>query len=157
MKTLLFSLALILSLNVFAQDKSKTPFLRVFNLDGKKIAKGRLVQVTDSTLTLRKNKETIDVIFSDIGIIKTKRSFGNNVLTGAGIGAGTVGLFGAISSPGSGYFSYGPGQGLGAGILIGAPFGAAAGGLLGLFKNRKTIEINGNEEQWKAFKNLFTP
>lgn len=156
MKTLLFSLALILSFNVFAQEKSKTPFLRVFNLDGKKIAKGRLVQVTDSTLTLRKNKETVNVIFSDVGIIKTKRSFGNNVLTGAGIGAGTVGLLGAVSSGDKGFFQYGPGQGLGVGILIGAPLGSAAGGLLGLFKNRKTIEINGNKEQWKAFKNLFT-
>ena len=37
MKTLLISLALILSFNVFAQDKSKTPFLRVFNLDGKNL------------------------------------------------------------------------------------------------------------------------
>lgn len=156
MKTLLFSLALILCFNAYAQDTSKAPFLRVRNLDGEKIAKGRLVQVTDSTLTLRKNKDTVEVVFRDIGVIKTKRSLGNNLLTGAAIGAGTFGLIGVTTSTDRGFLSHSPSQGLGAGILIGAPLGSAAGGIFGLFKNRKTYDINGNEEHWNAFKALFS-
>lgn len=157
MKTLLILLALILSFNAFAQDSSKAPFLRVFDLEGKKVAKGRLIQVTDSTLSLKNNRKTVDISFRDIGTIKTKHSIGNNFLTGAAIGAGAFGILGVTTSSNKGFLSHDPGQGLGAGILIGAPLGSAAGGVFGLFKDRKTIEINGNEEQWNAFKNLFTP
>ncbi|MBR9844993.1 MAG: hypothetical protein GYB35_02240 [Algicola sp.] len=155
MKILLLSLALILSANVFAQNTSKTPFLRVFNLEGKKIAKGKFVQVTDSTLSLRKNRKIIEISFRDIGVIKTKHSIGNNFLTGAAIGAGVLGAVLASSSTSSNN-SFGLDGSLGIGALVGAPLGSAAGGAVGLFKNSKTYEIHGDEVQWHAFKDIFT-
>jgi hypothetical protein len=158
MKTLFFLLALVLSVNAFAQEKSKskTPFLRVFNVEGKKIGKGRLVKATDSMLVLKRNKKTIEILVSTIGLIKTKRSFGNNVLTGAAVGVGTIGLIGVSGSSSSGFVSFSGTEGFAAGTLVGAPIGSVVGAVTGIFKNSKTYEINGSQEQWTTFKALFT-
>ena len=159
MKILLLSLALILSANVFAQNTSKTPFLRVFNLEGKKIAKGKLLQITDSTLTLKRNKKTSEVLFTDIGFIKTKRSFGHNIAIGTVIGAGTMTTISAVSedsSSSSNYINFSGGEGAIIGTLIGAPSGAFVGAITGLFKNSETFDIQGDQLKWNAFKALFS-
>ncbi len=158
MKTLIILLVLSLSLNCIAQDNSqpKKIFLRVFNAEGKKIAKGKLLHITDSTITLQRNKKTTEIVFEDIGIIKTKHSLGNNVLTGAVIGAGSIGILGAATSSDSGFVQYTGAEGFGVGSLIGAPLGEAAGAVTSIFKNVEVFEISGNIENWKTFKSLFS-
>ena len=158
MKTLLFSLTLVLSINSFAQKKTKTPFLRVFNLEGKKIAKGKLLRITDSTLHLKAKYKNEDIYFSDIGIIKTKRSVGNNIITGASIGGGTLFIIGAAAKTrsNSNSLTLSRGEGSIAGPIIGIPAGSLLGGVTSLFKKSKTFEINGNQEQWISFKTLFS-
>lgn len=158
MRILLLSFALILSCNVFSQNTSKTPFLRVFDLDGKKIAKGKLVQVTDSTLLLKKKKETIHISFQNIGFIKTKRSLGHKVGMGTVIGASTMATLFAISNSGSSsnFVSSSGASGLIVGSVVGAPSGALVGVISSIIKKPKMIQINGNKDQWQAFKDLFT-
>lgn len=155
MKTLIILLALSFSFNCFAQDQKQTKkiFLRIFNAEGQKIAKGKLLEITDSTLTLNRNKKTVKISYSDIGTIKTKRSFGNNVGVGTAIGAGSMALIGAAavdsnsnSLSGNGFWLSG---------LIGAPVGAVVGGVTGLLKKKELFEINGNQVLWETFKSAI--
>ncbi len=47
------------------------------------------------------------------------------------------------------------GEAAAAGALIGGTFGAGIGAFSLLFKNSKTIEINGDIEKWKVFKEMM--
>jgi RNase P/RNase MRP subunit p29 len=93
MKYLLFTIALFLCANITAQElpkKSKT-FVRVYNNQGEKIAKGKILDITDNSLTLKKGSNSITIPLSEIATLKTKRSNGNNVLFGA-VGGSLLGL-----------------------------------------------------------------
>ena len=94
------TLALISSSILYAQEtKNKAaPFVRVYDRNGEKISKGRIVSVTDTSLITGPREKPVNIGVSKIGFIKTKRSVGNNVLWGAAIGTG----FGAILGVASG-------------------------------------------------------
>ena len=88
----------------------------------------------------------------DIGSIKTKHAGGHNVLVGIGTGAITLSVIflasiekGALLAPQS------VGEAVSAGVLVGGFFGAIVGSISILFKNSKTIMINGDLQKWKAF------
>jgi len=142
-----------LSSTVSAQKKM---FVRVFDLSGKKVSRGHIVNITDSSLHLNvKKKGIVDLMATDIGKIKTKRSAGRNIGIGAlaGIGAGAV--IGEISGNGSSEDDI-SGLATPAGILVGAlfvgpPIGVAVGGITALFKNSKTFIVNGSMQNWKDF------
>ncbi|MBX3252807.1 MAG: hypothetical protein KF862_01600 [Chitinophagaceae bacterium] len=150
--TLLF-LGFVMS-TVNAQKKL---FVRVYDLNGKKITQGHVATVGDSALQLNiKKKGSVDLMVGNIGKIKTKRSAGRNIWIGAlaGIGAGAV--IGGVSGNGSSEDDPTSGLGTAAGILVGAlfigpPLGAAAGGITALFNNPKTFIVNGSVQEWKAF------
>ncbi|HSI69816.1 MAG TPA: hypothetical protein VK941_06275, partial [Gillisia sp.] len=70
-------------------------FIRVYDLHGKKISKGRIQSITNTTLYL-KGKQEIPV--DSIGMIKTKHSAGNDLLIGSVTGALIFSLFGMATS-----------------------------------------------------------
>lgn len=131
-------------------------FVRIYNLEGKKTDKGKVIAVTDSTLQLKRTKGIESINFNDIGMIKTKRSAGNNILMGSAIGATSMAIIGAASADESSWiFSYSAGEGAAAGAFLGGTAGAAVGGITILFKNSKTFTINGELQKWKEFQKMF--
>ena len=75
----------LLGTGLYSQSNSSKSnvFIRVYNLEGKKISKGHITFTNDSILELRKNGKIEQVNVKEIGKIKTKRSGGHNVLVGA--------------------------------------------------------------------------
>ncbi|MGZ5253781.1 MAG: hypothetical protein ACXWV4_05410, partial [Flavitalea sp.] len=145
---------ILISFSIYANAQIKK-FVRIYDSDGKKINKGLVVGTNDSSLQLLKNKDTLNLPISSFSSIKTKRSAGNNVLIGTFIGAGTFSVLGAASADEDAFFAYSAGNGAAAGALLGAPFGAAIGGITALFKKSRKFTINGNPDQWKAFQSYF--
>ena len=157
MKYLIVLLALNLCSSSLSQSKNDDTevFIRIYDLEGKKIYKGSVVSVSDSKLQISRSAEKIDIPVNSIGKIKTKRSSGHNVLVGTGIGSATFALLGALPNDDGGFVSggYSSGEGFAVGTIIGAPFGAAIGGITALFKKSETFIINGNEAKWREFMN----
>ena len=88
----------------------------------------------------------------DIGIIKTKRSTGNNVLIGAVGGAVIGGILGASSAdPNDPLIIYTSGDGALMGGFLGAVGGGGLGALTSLLKESETYIISGSEMNWKTF------
>lgn len=158
MKNLIVAITLILSSTVCAQNdfENTNIFVRVYDLQGKKIGKGKILSISDMSLQLYRKEASITVLLPDIGSIKTKHAAGNNVLVGAAIGATTLAILGAASAdPDAWLFAYTAGEGAAAGALLGGTAGAAVGGITILFKNSDSYEINGDTEKWKAFKEMM--
>ncbi len=155
MKTLIFSLIILFSssFHTFAQTNNSQPFIRIYDLNGKKINKGIVVSITDTSLELENNKGIQQIEIVDIGSIKTKHSTGNNVLWGSSIGAGALAIGGAATgSQDGGFLVWTPAEGAAAGLVVGAPLGAGIGALTSLFKKSDTYIINGQASNWDAFK-----
>ena len=100
MKNLIFAITLILSINVCAQNEFENTniFVRVYDLDGKKIGKGKILSILETSLQLYRKGESVKVMVNGIGSIKTKHSAGINVLVGAAIGATTMAILGAATA-----------------------------------------------------------
>jgi hypothetical protein len=148
MKIIIAVLLMLFSLAVAAQHFS---FIRVYNKAGKKINKGTIISITDSSLVLKQGYKTIDILATDIGYIKTKHSEGNNILVASSVSAGILAIFLAATAEPNKMLGYSAGTGAAIGIISGAPLGAVMGGITILFKNSKTFIINGDIHQWKKF------
>lgn len=158
MSLIMLSMALIISLTANCQKstEAKKTFIRVYDLNEKKINKGHIVFLNDSILGFKKNNQLVVLKFNNIGLIKTKRSAGNNVLTGASIGAATGAILGITTAdPDAWIYGYTAGEGAAYGIISGGVSGAAIGGITILFKNSKTFIINGDESNWKSFMQII--
>jgi len=145
-------------IEVFSQNetKNKKLFVRVFDFEGKKIGKGYVAKVTDSTLELSRSNEYLSISLKDINYIKTKRSTGSNALIGSIAGATTLGVLGAATAdPDAWIFGYTAAEGASAFGLVGAIGGGAIGGLTSVFKNSKTIKIEGDKEKWELFRKII--
>jgi hypothetical protein len=130
---------------------SSNRFVRIYNLEGRKVEKGNMVSVNDSALQVVKvNGEVKTISYQDIGVIKTKRSAGNNVLKGA-VGGLVVGGIVLAASAGSSNGIYTAGDGALAGMVFGLPLGTAIGGITILFKGSKKFQVDGNINRWKEF------
>ncbi|MGZ5246897.1 MAG: hypothetical protein ACXWV5_07635, partial [Flavitalea sp.] len=129
---------------------------RVYDNNGKHIAKGHVVNTTDSSLFLRVKKDTVQLFLNDFGSIKTKRSAGNNVIIGTFAVSGLFAIIGAASSDPEAYLGDTPASSAALGAIAGLPLGAAAGGLSALFKNSKTFIINGNPKHWGNFQSYVS-
>ena len=150
---------LLLSSNLFSQESTRTKklFVRVYDLEGKKIGKGHIVSLADSILQLKRGAKSVQFNVKDIGIIKTKRSAGHNILIGTAIGATTFAILGAASAdPDAWIFAYTAAEGAAAGALVGSLGGAAIGGASVAFKKSLTYPIDGNMDKWKIFMEDFT-
>ncbi|WP_223552282.1 hypothetical protein [Aestuariivivens sp. NBU2969] len=158
MKNLIFAITLILSINVCAQNEIENTnvFVRVYDFQGKKIGKGKILSISETSLQLYRKGESVKVMVNGIGSIKTKHSAGNNVLVGAATGATTMAILGAATAdPDAWIFAYTAGEGAAVGALLGGTAGAVSGGISILFKNSKSYDINGDMEKWKAFKEMI--
>ncbi len=152
MKFLFFTLALISCSILYAQKpKNKAAlFVRVYDLNGNKISKGRIANLTDTSMVAGPREKPVNIEVKRIGFIKTKRSTGNNILWGAAIGAGTGVILGLASGGESEWWGKGEGAG-GFGLFFGA-IGAGIGAITAIFKKPKTFPIDGDVSKWKAFK-----
>lgn len=158
MKTLIFIITLILSINVCAQNEFENTdvFVRVYDLQGKKIGKGKILSISETSLQLNKKGNSLTVPLANIGSIKTKHSGGNNVLIGAATGAAVMAVLGAATAdPDAWILGYTAGEGAAAGAILGGTAGVAIGGITILFKNSKSFEINGELEKLLAFKEMI--
>ena len=151
-------LVLVLFANVNAQKEtiSNGMFVRVYNLNGEKISKGKLFDISDTLLTLEHNSKFNNLDPKKIGYIKTKRSAGHNILIGSAIGTATGAILGAASAdPDAWIFGYTAAEGATGFGLAGALGGAAVGGISIAFKNSETFTINGEQQRWIAFKQMI--
>jgi outer membrane lipoprotein SlyB len=154
-------LTLIFNNVVFAQNKTTADnlFVRVYNLEGVKISKGEVLSVSDTLLQLNRKGLLITINYQDIGMIKTKRSEGNNILVGSVIGASAGAITGAIigieTAEPDEWFGFTEEEGAAIGFILGVPAGAAIGAAIGgitlLFKKSKTFFVNGDILKWKLF------
>jgi outer membrane lipoprotein SlyB len=152
-KISVFVISLIFCANLFAQNEtaSHNVFVRVYDLQNKKIGKGKILAITESSIQLIRGRKKIDTIpASNIGLIKTKRSGGHNVLLGAAAGAVIIGVSIASDTNEDNAFFSVEGDILG-GAIMGGTVGVVLGGITGLSKNVVTYEINGEMAKWKAF------
>ena len=139
-----------------ALEAQKPEFIRVFNSEGKKIAKGRIFFATDSTVVLFSKNDTTELNVSEIYAIRTKRSAGHNILVGASIGAVVVAIPTAVTAnPDDWFLGYTAGEGILIGTLMGAPAGAIVGGISTLFKKSAYLIIDGDYAQWSKFINAL--
>ncbi|WMI65999.1 hypothetical protein RBH94_02300 [Aestuariibaculum sp. YM273] len=159
MKKVILLLVLLISINLSAQQDNVTKklFVRVFNIDGKKIGKGHIYLINDSLLVLSKSKKLNELYLKDIHKIKTKRSGGHNILIGATSGVIAGVILGSVNPPtdsSGGTFTWAGGSSgdeLASGVTIGAISGTIIGAISGLFKNQKTFTIQSNPEKWNGF------
>ena len=79
--TLIFCIAIIFSVNAYSQEEGKryNPFIRVYSIEGKKIAKGHIAFINDSILGLKNGDKLIELGIDELGRVKTKKSAGHNV------------------------------------------------------------------------------
>ncbi|NNK83355.1 MAG: hypothetical protein HKO92_09540 [Flavobacteriaceae bacterium] len=162
MRTIIFILTIILSTSLYTQTENpvKSIFLRVYDINGKKIAKGRVLSINDSIIHLNRGKKSFKISMSNIGKIKTKRSAGHNILVPAAVGATTLGAIMAKPIDGDNNWFGGDGYSASEGALGGVIMGGTTGAILGAitipFKFSKTYLINGDYEKWQAFKAYIT-
>lgn len=161
MKYLLFTLALFLCANITAQElpKNSKIFVRVYNNQGEKIAKGKILNITDDSLILKKGSSSITIPLNEIETLKTKRSNGNNVLFGAA-GGSLLGLAIVASESGKSNAGFrGTAKGLAyAGAILVVFIGSGVGYLTTLFKYSQEYTIGSDVVKWKGFmENMYQP
>src|SRR5688572_17085038 len=144
----------ILSLIVFSADAQKRTFIRVFDLNGKKISKGFIHDMSDSSITVLDNKNREVIIPAGmVGTLKLRRSFGHTVLVSTVIAGATFTVVGAVAG-GTLIFWYGGyaavAEGAAVGIVAGTAAGAATGSIIAGTRGRPVFNIEGREENWKT-------
>ena len=153
MKYLLLSITFLLCLNIKAQElpKRSKVFVRVYNNEGRKIAKGKILNITDDAIILKKGSSPITIPIKDIMYIKTKRTYGHNMLIGGLVGAGYV----LTQVAGEGEYAAVIGVIL---TPVFAAVGSGIGYITALFKNSQHYSIQGNPAKWQGFKEaMYAP
>ena len=155
MKSLFYCLLGLTLISAPGRLSAQTPkdhngvFVRVYDSDNRKIAKGYIQEIGDEQVTVVLRKKTKSLFVSEVHKLKLKRSFGNTVASGAMIGAG-IGLVGAISVDGEDddflenveYFVY---------PITGFISGGVIGVIGGAFRKPIEIQINGEFENLRKF------
>jgi len=63
-------------------------------------------------------------------------------------------ILGTASADPEAFLGWTAGEGVVLGVILGAPAGAAIGGITALFKNSSTYIIDGDLVKWKAFSEI---
>ncbi|SRR6266496_43681 len=127
-------------------------FIRVYNNHGKKIGKGKVLNMSDTSLEIMRNNNTDTILITKIGYIKIKRGLGADIA--GGFGAGTI-LSVLITSDLIKDVEYIGARGwriIGTGVLSGIAAGTIAGAVSGIVAKRQKFFINGDPEKWKIIK-----
>lgn len=121
------------------------PFIRIYNADGKKIAKGKFLQISDGfeELKLLLGVDTIRIPASDISYILTKRSSGHSVLVGGATGFASGFTLGLIAYDQDVWLSFGQ---LGEPLIFGTLFGVVGGALGSIAAGLKKSDLYMIEE-----------
>jgi hypothetical protein len=138
------------------------PFIRIYDEAGKKIGKGSIVDVSDTSIEIIGDKHVRNnFLITQIGYIKTKRSLGGYIGWGAAAGLVPVMVTALIigdPTPSEDRVTIGSLLGDKEWRIIGIVYissiaaGTAVGIAKGLFTGRKKIIINGDIEKWKIVK-----
>ena len=138
------------------------PFIRIYDEAGKKIGKGSITDVSDTSIEIINDKHIRNnFLITQIGYIRTKRSLGGYIGWGAAAGLIPVVVTAVIigdPTPPEDRITIGSLLGgkewriLGIVYLSSLAAGTAAGIARGLFTGRKKIIINGDIEKWKIVK-----
>lgn len=153
MKNLIFVFTLIFSFSIQSQEdwNGSELFIRVYNLQGEKIAKGKIKSFSDTILQLSRKSKIVNISYDEIGSIKTKRSIGNNILIGASIGGSSLAILGVSVGETGSYVSGGSGSNAAIGLFAGGFFGGIIGGTTAFFKKSDTFIINGDKLEFNQF------
>ena len=134
----------------------KNKFLRLYNADGKKMAAGRLLSVSDSGMLLQTRKGPQTFGATEINFIRHRRSIGHNVLvTGLALGAAGTLIGAASADPDASFLAYTAGEGAAVGFALGFWSGAVFGGLFGLAKRKTIHHVRNSEEEWRKLKIFY--
>lgn len=135
-------------------DVYDNTFVRIYNVEGKKTNKGKIMSISKSSIELYSRGNTLTIPLHTIGIIKTKRSAGNNIGKGALIGGSSLALIGLLSGDDKGGFiSFTAADKTLFGLVSGSLFGGLVGGITAIFKNSDHFIIDGNEMALEKFRN----
>jgi hypothetical protein len=153
---------LILLLCCFTwQLQAKTKFVRIFNLEGHLIARGNLIATTDTSVIIQEHKKQVEIPVTQIGFIKTARTFGSAVGIGAGVGffIGTV-VGAAASGDGDGgnsneYYQFEESMNIAGGMVLGTAGGAVLGTIISATQKRRRVEVNGDVNAWRQKRQLL--
>lgn len=154
MKTLISILFYFLCLTAFAQENtvSTSEFVRIYDLEHKKIGKGHITGADENYLYLERKSNSYTIPYNRIGEIKTKRSTGHHFLLGSAGGGIVLGLANmatydehSISGPQN------RGDAFVGGSLIGIAVGSIVGGVYSLFIPKEEFIIQGDREAWERF------
>ena len=153
MKTTLLLLTILISNLCFSQSGH---FIRIYNLQNSKIAKGYLKSISDSSITiiLSGKKDTKEIHYSKIGFIRLRRSFGHTVAITTLVATLSSGLLGAATAHSSSGLCIicTPTDGLIVGSVVGALGGAIGGSIVSGVKTisvKKITPINGDFDKWQ--------
>ena len=145
-----FSLATFFIFLLIASKSQSSHFVRVYDMNGGKMNKGIITNITDSSIQLANSGH--DILVKNIGFIRTKHSFGHNVLVTTAV---TAGIFATVMALGSndksGLLTWTLPEGVALGLIGGAIYGPVIGAFTTIFKHVTTFPINGSEKNWKEF------
>ncbi len=142
-------------------------FVRVYDSNNKKIYKGSLYALTDSSMILLHRKDTVAISATKIGVIKMRHTFGHTVALTTGTTAVTLALVGtftgkeqttattlneAISNL---FFAYTPAEGARGGFALGAIAGAVTGSIISGARNRPIVIVSNSLDKWKEAKEFL--
>ena len=171
MKHILITLLFTISMHVIAQNGASDTlinevsdtstdkvagmdiFIRIYNLEGRKVHKGRIRSVSRTLIELQElpSGDFISIPFNEIGKIKTKRSGGNTIAKCAVIGGTSGAIIGF--SQGDGVFGVFTAIDYAiVGLVSGGVLGAAAVGIMATFKKSKLYIIDGDELKFYDFR-----
>lgn len=135
----------------------RSSFVRVYDLGGHKMAKGYLMDLTDSSFHVKRNGENREILASEVGTIRLRRSFGNTMAYTSAAGMIFLGIAGAASADNdASFFSYSASEGFLAGSILGGAGGAVLGSIFSGFRKRPVIPIEGRLSNWAKAKELLS-
>jgi len=158
-KHIFLTIMLLIGICISAQDKleDKKLYLRIYDMQGIKISKGKLVSIQENTIILKRRKKSYSIDVTEIGMIKSKRALGHNIGIGALAGASVGITYGFLQGGDGGAIGTSSG-GDNAVVFgtLGLLAGPLIGGLSGLGKKSKKFEINKDPNQLRKFRELFS-
>ncbi len=161
---LIGSLLFFVSAAAQQQPEYKNLFIRIYNAEGAKTSKGKLVNISEEGIVLKRGQKTVSIALAEIAKIKTKRALGHNMGIGAMLGATAGAIIGAstgssidnffddVGSPEKTNFDT---AGMATFGLLGGAIGTATGALTGVSKKPITFDINGQKNELLKFREVM--
>jgi hypothetical protein len=126
-------------------------FVRIYNHHHKKIGKGIIETVSDSSIVLLNDDKNLDsFLITQVSYIKTKRSLGTSIGLGCATGVFIPALILFVLKDSDVEIGDKGWKIIGIGIISAIATGTIAGTVSGLSTKRQKFIINGDIEKWKV-------